>query len=392
MKVVLVCYEFPKRPDSAVVSGEIKHPWNLARWLTDAGHEVEVLSCSAEEATFVDRVSGVRVTAIDVHRGRGVFRHYRRAVRIYSALRKLLMDSSVDVIHTHVAYGALAARLAARRSCRVVSTAHGTNIPEIATELARGTRLRMLRWVNAIGQAVLDAVGWRLADVVISVSRYQVSELTRIYRIPNRRIRVVSTGVDSRYAFDAQARQAVRGELGIASDDRVVLLCGRLAKKKRFGWALRALARHGRPVPQHVLCVTGSDEFVTDATDFLTAVGDTSGPLAVHRLHAVPEADLPAVFSAADVLVCPSSGYESLPNVLLEGLRNGLEVVATDAWGHRELSPAVSLFAEGDSVGMLSATLGALEKGAGARLSRAPEWADASTVTASLESLYRISA
>lgn len=388
MRVLLVCYEYPRRESSAIVSGEIKHPWNLARWLVGAGHEVHVLSCSSEQSSFVDEVCGAQVTAINVHRGRGVFRHYRRAVEILRSIRRLQQGTKFDVIHTHVAYGALAARVALGHSGRLVSTAHGTNIPEISTELARGTRLRWPRWINAVGQALLDAVGWRSADTVVSVSQYQVDELARIYRIPRTRIRVVSTGVDERYSFDPSRRGQVRADLGIPADAKVVLLCGRLAKKKRFGWALRALARHDSVDARHVICVTGTDEFVTDSSDFEAALRETADRLTVTRLHAVPEGSLPGIYCAADAFVCPSSGYESLPNVVLEALRSGLKVVATDAWGHRELADAVVLFREDDSAGLQQAVARVLAEPSCERPSRAPDWVTSGHVVATLETLY----
>jgi glycosyltransferase involved in cell wall biosynthesis len=60
-----------------------------------------------------------------------------------------------------------------------------------------------------------------------------------------------------------------------------------------------------------------------DLTDAVTFVGS------------VPQADLPALYRAADVFAL-SSDFDNSPNVVLEAMASGLPVVATDVGGVRE--------------------------------------------------------
>ena len=70
----------------------------------------------------------------------------------------------------------------------------------------------------------------------------------------------------------------------------------------------------------------------------------------VRLLGARPQADLPALYGAADALVLASS-REGWANVLLEAMACGTPVVATNIWGNPEVvrAPAAGVIVERDA-------------------------------------------
>ena len=113
---------------------------------------------------------------------------------------------------------------------------------------------------------------------------------------------------------------------------RVVIGVARLVPIKNVRLLIEAMAKVRLRLPDaHLLLVgDGPDRSAVraraaelDLTDAVTFVGS------------VPQADLPALYRAADVFAL-SSDFDNSPNVVLEAMASGLPVVATDVGGVRE--------------------------------------------------------
>lgn len=120
---------------------------------------------------------------------------------------------------------------------------------------------------------------------------------------------------------------AVRGELGIPADARVVGSVGRLAGQKRFDRLLRALAL----LPQPVHCIiAGEGEAMEPIRELAAELGMAD------RVH-LPgfRRDVGDVLAAFDVFAI-SSDREGFANAMLEAMAAGLPVVSTDVSGARE--------------------------------------------------------
>ncbi len=187
----------------------------------------------------------------------------------------------------------------------------------------------------------------RISPVVVCPSEWLLdlvrqSELTRGFRslcIPNG----VDTGV-----FRPQDRAAARAGLGLAADERVLLVVARQFASERKGADLLAEALR-------VLRERVSDEVR------LVVAGEGGGglreraPYPVIELgHVGSEAELAQVYSAADALVLPTRA-DNLPNVLLESLACGTPCVSFCVGGVPEaVRPGVTgwLAEPGDAAGL----------------------------------------
>jgi len=119
----------------------------------------------------------------------------------------------------------------------------------------------------------------------------------------------------------------LRAELGIDADTPIVVAVGGLSHRKGFDLLLDAFANV--PVRAHlVICGQGREK------DALETRARTVG-VAERVTFAGQRADIPSVLAAADVFVTTSRA-DSLSVAMLEAMRAGLPIVATDVAGARE--------------------------------------------------------
>jgi glycosyltransferase involved in cell wall biosynthesis len=266
-----------------------------------AGCRVMSISLAGEgpmAAAFRERDVGVRLVA-----KRGGF-----DPSLFARLAMLFRRERVDLVHTHnpqpLIYAAPAARLA---GAAAVHTRHGENIDS--------WRRRLLRRTSAA-----------FTDCYVAVSD-RTAERTRIDRdVDERKLVITPNGIDlSRYRPDAQARAAVRGELGIPADAWVVGTVGRVAPVKDHVTLVRAMAPRLSPERQLVIVGDGAAMPAVRAE-----VERLPGARFVHLPGA--RSDVQRLLAALDVFAL-SSIEEGLPLALLEAMASALPTVSTRVGG-----------------------------------------------------------
>lgn len=167
----------------------------------------------------------------------------------------------------------------------------------------------------------------RFADLVIFNSeagrRYYVA---RGYK--PRRLAVVPNGVDTEYYRpDAAARGDARAHWGIADEERLVGLVGRLDPMKDHPNFLRAAATvcASRRDVRFVCVGDGPGEYSSTLRESARTLG-----LGERLIWEGSRADIRGVYCALDLAVS-SSLSEGLPNVILEAMATGVPCVVTDA-------------------------------------------------------------
>lgn len=254
--------------------------------------------------------------------------------------RRLHDLAPFDLVDAQFFYpdGPAAARVAADLRLPLSIKARGADISFWA---ARGyARRKMLR--AASRAAGLLAVSEALADDMSQRG------------FPRDKITVHYTGLDrSRFhPLDrAQSRKRVESSLGVAIPARAPLLAtvGALIPRKGQELVIRALAR--LPDAHLLLVGQGPDRAI------LEALARGSGMAArVHFLGSLDHELLPALLSAADMMVLPSAS-EGLANAWVEALACGCPLVITDAGGARELvtTPSAGRIVERDAASIAAA-------------------------------------
>jgi glycosyltransferase involved in cell wall biosynthesis len=212
-----------------------------------------------------------------------------------------------------------------------------------------------------LGQIVPGVV--RRADRVIAVSAFTAREVVERLGIAPERIAVVPNGVEGRFRpYPPGEREAARAAVSeiVGSPDRPYLLAvGTLEPRKNYPTLLAAYARLRAAGLPHTLVIAGRQGWrygpIFEAARDLHLAGDV-------RFGSPPDALLPALYNAADVVIAPA-WYEGFGLSVLEGLACGVPVVASDIPPHREVAgDAAAYAAVGDATALAEAITAILDE------------------------------
>jgi glycosyltransferase involved in cell wall biosynthesis len=212
----------------------------------------------------------------------------------------------------------------------------------IAWRAAKSSKTAFLFGTDATTLAPRDGRAWkgtvkkilwprlfRLADQVIVPSSGS-RDLMVSLGLPAERVTLTPYSVDNDWWMRQSAavdRAAVRGSWGAAASDAVILFCAKLQPWKRPGDLLRAFA--GAKLSDALLVVAGEGPLRAELESQATALGIAPR---VRFLGFVNQSQLPAVYTAADLMVLPSE-YEPFAVVVNEAMCCGCPVAASDHVG-----------------------------------------------------------
>ena len=188
---------------------------------------------------------------------------------------------------------------------------------------ARGADIH--HWGRAPATAAQVLAAGRGADGLLAVSQAMKADMVAL-GMPAAQISVHHTGVDLA-AFAPADRIAGKAGFGVVGP--MVASVGALIPRKGHDVTIEAVAR--LPGVSLLIAGEGPERARLAALIDRLGVGDR-----VRLLGAIPHADLPRLFAAADVMALASSS-EGLANVWVESLACGTPIVITDAGGAREV-------------------------------------------------------
>jgi glycosyltransferase involved in cell wall biosynthesis len=228
-------------------------------------------------------------------------------------LRRLQSTSQrFSAIDAHYFYpdGVAAVWLGAALGLPTVVTARGTDVNLIPRRPLPRTLIR-----KAIaGAAGLVAVSTALKQALITLGA------------ADDKITVLRNGVDLSL-FRPAERTAARAALGLVRP--TLLSVGHLIERKGHHRIIEAMTH----LPDFDLLIVGEGPLHGQLTDLVLRLGLNRR---VRLLGARPHRELPAIYSAADIMVLASS-REGWANVLLEAMACGTPVVASNIWGNPEV-------------------------------------------------------
>jgi glycosyltransferase involved in cell wall biosynthesis len=170
---------------------------------------------------------------------------------------------------------------------------------------------------------------FRIADQVIVPSSGSVA-LMRSLGLPEERITLTPYVVDNDWWLAESGRvdrAAVRGSWGASPKDTIILFCAKLQPWKRPLDLLRAFAKAN--LPNALLVFAGEGPLRRQLEAEAAHLGVTSR---VRILGFVNQTHLPRIYTAADLMVLPSS-YDAFGVVVNEAMLCGCPVAASDHVG-----------------------------------------------------------
>jgi glycosyltransferase involved in cell wall biosynthesis len=318
----------------------------MARILVKAGHRAVVVSRAGRLAADVT-AAGAQFIPLTMA-GIDPIMMLRNAF----ALRRIAREHRCDVIHAHGRAAAWSALIAARL----------LGVPFVTTWY-KGFR------EQNIFKHLYNGVMAR-GDKVMAVSEQLAQLVNDRYGTPWERIAVVPYSIDFERFDPAQVAreriEAARRSWGIARDTKVILVTGRILRRKGHHVMVRAAQRLKDMGFKDFLCVfVGEDRGHTHYTGELWDLVLATGTMDVIRM-AAPVADMPAAYAAASVVVSAAVQPEGLQRAILEAQAMARPVVVSDLGAGADVvltTPAVPegritglRFAAGDDAA-LAATL-----------------------------------
>jgi glycosyltransferase involved in cell wall biosynthesis len=270
----------------------------LVRVLTAAGHRAIVASRAGRLVADVTAAGGEFV-ALDLASNNPMVMLRNTAVLI-----RLARERQCDAIHALGRAAAWSAWLAARLSGIpfVTSWYKGFREQNIFKHLYNGIMAR--------------------GDRVVAVSEQIAQLIHDRYGTPWERIAVVPTSIDFEHFNPANVSrgrvEAMRRAWGVKPDTKVILITGRILRRKGHHVVVRAVKRLKEMGLKNFLCVfVGEDRGRTRYTGELWDLVLATGTMDVIRM-AAPVADMPAAYAVASVVVSAAVQPEGLQRAILE--------------------------------------------------------------------------
>lgn len=239
-------------------------------------------------------------------------------------------DVHYDLIHSHYWLSGLAAlKLRNMWDVPVVHMFH--TLGAMKNQVAQAAL-----WSETDERVRIEERLLREADAIVAATPLDRAQMQFHYGVETDRIVVIPCGVDTT-TFRPHDQAAARMRLNLpAQPTKLVLFVGRIEPLKGLDTLLHALALI--PSPDVKLVVVGGDaharedQWGGEERRLRALVGDLGLSERVRFIGSRPQAQLPLLYSAADVVAVPSH-YESFGLVALEAQACGTPVVASKIGG-----------------------------------------------------------
>jgi glycosyltransferase involved in cell wall biosynthesis len=301
-----------RRPRLCIVVGQLgrggleKQAYLIAGGLSRRGFEVTVVSLS-EGGAWAEALRAAGVPLVELKR----WGHFdlRRFANLVAVFRKMRPDLVYAFNYPTTTYARLAGLAA--------------SVPLLIT----GERCVYLTRF----QGFLERILARVTECVICNAEAIRRDLVERIGVPRRKVITVLNAIEPPSVGGVEARRSALRLLGIPEGPFVVGTVGRIEDQKNFPMLVE-VARLARDAGLDVrTCIIGDGSR-------MKAIKSMIHDLALDD-HFVLAGERPAVgdlLPAFDVFVL-TSGYEGLPNAVMEAMAAGLPCVCTDVGGCREL-------------------------------------------------------
>jgi glycogen synthase len=326
VRITLFTNEYPPN----VYGGAGVHVEYLARELArvEGGkHEVDVLCFGDQRETRGNlRVRGIGapppIEAQDPRHARLLDAFARNLAMVGAADRP-------DIVHCHTWYSHLAGCVARPLTgAKLVLTTHSLEPHRPWKVEQLGSAYHATTWI--------ERTAYENADGVIAVSRAMKADVERLYGVSPARVRVIHNGIDPEEYQPRPSPPTLR-RLGVDPDQPIVLFVGRITRQKGILHLVRAIP-HMHDGMQIVLCAGAPD--TPDIGQEMEALVDsvrhqTRNPV-IWIPEMLPKSDTIALYTHADVFVCPSV-YEPFGIINLEAMACETPVVGAAVGGIPEI-------------------------------------------------------
>ncbi|MEW6094914.1 MAG: glycosyltransferase family 1 protein [bacterium] len=182
-----------------------------------------------------------------------------------------------------------------------------------------------LERVNAFKKNVDNGI--KRADLIISVSEFTKNEIIKEWNIPKERIKVIYNGVGEEFypIEDKTIIEKVKHKYGIK--DKYILYVGNIEPKKNLLRLIEAFSLLKNSKDDYNLVIAGNKDWFFDKV--FQKVNELNLQEDVIFTGYVPNEELPALYSGAEIFVFPSL-YEGFGMPVIEAMACGTPVITSN--------------------------------------------------------------
>jgi glycosyltransferase involved in cell wall biosynthesis len=311
-----------------VIGGAERVLRNQALGLAALGHHVELL-VRAPEGTVADAITigGIRERRYVVdraHEASFVWSSVRRSVEAFDRLR---CTEPLEAVVVHQSLAGLGAILSRRHAAsRWIYVCHSLAHEEYATRQAATWSNGLRRYLNGHVRCWIERTVMSRCDRVVVLSDYMRRRVMEAHGIPAERIVLIPGATDPHTFRPVGDRKASRAALCLPAHRRVLFTVRNLVPRMGLENVLDAMTL-SRTARETCTLVIGGEGPLRTALEAGIRKRGLAG--AVRLIGFVPEAQLPAYYQTADLVLMPSLQLEGFGLVTVEAMACGTPVLGT---------------------------------------------------------------
>ena len=294
---------------------------SFIRELLDEGHTIEIACSDIDTLPFCYREWGCTVHPLGWKRS--PFR--RENIEAVKELQNIIQENSYDIVHCHTPIASVCTRIACRKirkhGLSVIYTVHGFHF-------YRGAPLK--NWLLYFPAEWICSF-W--TDILITINQEDYAFLCK-HLHPGRAEYIPGIGIDmqkfSSERLSKEEREEKRKELGVSSDEKMILSVGELNNNKNHISAIQALIRLQEKKWKYYICGEGKENKILQ--NFIRDMNLTGQ---VYLLGY--RSDIADLCVCADLFLFPSF-REGLSVSVMEAIATKIPVACSRIRGNIELT------------------------------------------------------
>lgn len=241
-----------------------------------------------------------------------------RHIKSYKQLMRLLKENNYNFVHCHTPIASVLSRIAAhKQGVKCIYTAHGFHFYHGAP---------LMNWILFYPIEKFLS-GW--TDILITINQEDYKRAKEKFHAKKVEY-VPGVGIDlCKFASNANDIDKKRNELGVKSDEILILSVGELNKNKNHEIVIRAIYALDNPKIRYFIVGKG------DLKDYLENLIRQLELESQVRLLGFRN-DVAELYQASDLFIFPSK-REGLSVALMEAMASGLSCIVSDIRGNRDL-------------------------------------------------------
>lgn len=311
-----------------IVGGVETHLTILLPELVRMGHNVSLLTCPAPGVSGESSFKGVKIFRVPIMDLNWLFKRGLNGIEdeVNKAFNEFIDKSKPDVIHTHnmhyfsIAHARILARIAKSKGIPLFLTAHNV-------------------WGNSLFLSMMREIKWAH---IIAVSHFIRHELIGI-GLKHKNITTIHHGVDQDFYRPGVKTASVYKKYPQLKNRSIVFHPARMGLAKGCDVSVKALRIIAKEIPDVMLVLAGTKNIVdwgdTQKKDiaYIVELVDFFKLRKNILIDAYKLEDMPALYSAARVVIYPSSSPEPFGLTMLESMASAKPIVVTNTGGMPEI-------------------------------------------------------